>query len=83
MSEFTTLEEHMRGLSWRMRIRVWFARRKIRRWLREGWRPRIYDCCAQCLHPIAWNDDAGVCTKCGGLNSRISFTSTPQHSETT
>ena len=69
--EFVSLEEHIKSLPWRFRLRMWFSRRKVRKWIRQGYVPTIYDCCAQCLHPIEPNDDAMLCTHCGGRNMRV------------
>lgn len=69
--EYHTLGEHVRSLPLRFRLRMWFARRKARRLIRQGWTPTVYDCCAQCLHPIQQNDDAMLCTHCGGRNLRV------------
>lgn len=69
--EYVSLEEHIKSLPWRFRLRLWFSRRKVRKWIRQGYVPTIYDCCDQCLHPIEPNDDARLCTHCGGRNMRV------------
>ena len=68
-----SLDDYVKSLPWRFKVRLWFARRKMRKALRDGWRPTVHACCCQCLHPIyEQDDDACVCTNCGGNNRRLS-----------
>lgn len=72
-SDYTSIEEHIRGLSWRQHARIWVARFQLRRALRRGWKPTIHTLCPRCLHPIVEEDhEACVCIECGGRNTRLS-----------
>jgi hypothetical protein len=67
-----TLDEVMAEESWWFRFRVWLAGFRIRRKIRNGAiKITDSDACYECLAPIEWNDDAGVCIQCGGRNRRL------------
>ena len=71
MFHMTSIDEFVRELPWTMRVRIWFKRFKVRKAIREGWRPTVQTLCFDCLHPIVEADDeACVCVQCGGRNRR-------------
>jgi hypothetical protein len=71
VGEFMEIDDYVKTLSLYRRFRIWLAGFKVRRMLRDGWRPTIQTLCCDCLHPIVEEDDAAnVCIECGGRNRR-------------
>jgi hypothetical protein len=55
--------EYIKSLPWRDRLRIWFARFRVRRMLRQGWRPTVMDWDPGQKFPF-------TCTTCG-VSSRV------------